>query len=67
MVIAILASVTVSMSDEMIGIGSRNESERAVDGSASLGRMSEKRVASETSSNVSEVGRLARKKSSAPR
>jgi hypothetical protein len=38
---AIRDSVTVSMSDEMIGIWSRSDSLRMVDVSASLGRMSE--------------------------
>ena len=39
--IAMRDSVTVSMSDEMIGIGSRNDSEMAVVVSASFGRISE--------------------------
>ena len=41
MAIAMRDSVTVSMSEEMIGIGRRSESESAVDVSASLGRISE--------------------------
>ncbi len=38
---AIRDSVTVSMSDEMMGIWSRRESDRPVDVSASFGRISE--------------------------
>jgi hypothetical protein len=65
MAMAMLDSVTVSISDEMIGMWRRSESERLVAVSASLGRISECRVASETSSKVSAVGKLARKKASA--
>jgi hypothetical protein len=60
-------SVTVSMSAEMIGTGSRRLSDREVAVSAFFGKMSEYRVASDTSSNVSAVGKLARKKASAGR
>jgi len=67
MAMAIRISVTVSMSDEMIGICRLSESEIEVDVSASLGRISEYSVASVTSSNVSAVGMLARKNSSAGR
>ena len=67
MAIAMRDSVTVSMSDEITGICSRSPSLIAVEVSASFGRISEYNVASETSSNVSAVGRLARKKAAAGR
>jgi hypothetical protein len=60
-------SVTVSMSDEMMGICRRSPSAREVARSVSLGRISEWSVASETSSKVSAFGRLAAKKRSAGR
>jgi len=41
MAMAMRDSVTVSMSDEMIGIGSLSVSESAVDVSASFGKISE--------------------------
>ena len=65
MAIAIRDSVTVSMSEEMIGIGRRTAADSEVEVSASLGRISEKRVAKVTSSNVRAVGDWPRKKASA--
>jgi hypothetical protein len=67
MAMAMRASVTVSMSEEMMGIWSRRPSARVVARSVSFGRISEWSVASETSSKVSAFGRLAAKKRSAGR
>ncbi|MNC97820.1 hypothetical protein D3C83_156050 [compost metagenome] len=50
MAMAMRDSVTVSMSLDRIGTCRRSPSDRLVDRSASLGRISEKLVASETSS-----------------
>jgi len=60
-------SVTVSMSEEITGMERRRLSDRRVDVSASLGRICEYNVASETSSKVRAVGALARKNESAGR
>ena len=61
---AIRASVTVSMSAEMIGMFSCNPGVRVVWSCVSRGRMSEYRVASVTSSKVRPVPRWLRKKAS---
>ena len=67
MAMAMRDSVTVSMSDEMMGICSRRLSDSAVLRSVSFGKISECSVARETSSNVRALGKLAAKKRSAGR
>ena len=65
MAMAISYSVTVSMSDEIIGMLSAIRSERLVSRFASFGRISLKFVARETSSYVNAVSRCDEKNASA--
>ena len=67
MAIAISDSVTVSISDEMIGMLNRIDSARVVFRSVFAGVTSEKRVASDRSSKVRPVGFASSKNSSAGR
>jgi hypothetical protein len=65
MAIAMRDSVTVSMSEDRMGICRRSDSESSVARSVSRGRISEYSVASETSSYVSAIGSIPPKNSSA--